>query len=114
MGEELGGKGVPLNEGRGSGRHQHLGGARADFVASVGRKVADLRDVLTQLQKHPKNKAARDDLRRKLHALGTGAKLLRFDAMARSLQEAGSVVERAALAGPAMTPARSRGWPLVA
>src|SRR5215467_8767770 len=75
------------------------GGARADFVATLGRKVADLRDVAAQLELEPQNKGARDDLRRKLHALGTGARLLRFDAMARSLQEAGTVVERAVKSG---------------
>ncbi len=76
-----------------------LGGARADFVASLGRKVADARDVLGAIEADPTAAHPRDELRRKLHALGTGARLLRFDAMARSLQEASSVLERSAHAG---------------
>jgi DNA-binding response OmpR family regulator len=76
-----------------------LGGARADFVASLGRKVADARDVLGALEVEPSAAHPRDELRRKLHALGAGARLLRFDAMARSLQEAGAVLERSAQAG---------------
>ena len=76
-----------------------LGGARADFVASLGRKVADARDVLGELEEDPSAAAPRDELRRRLHALGTGARLLRFDLMARSIQEANAVLERAAIAG---------------
>ncbi len=80
-------------------RSGRLGGARADFVASLGRKVADARDVLGALEAEPASPSARDELRRKLHALGAGARLLRFDAMARSLQEAGVVLERGAKQG---------------
>jgi DNA-binding response OmpR family regulator len=80
-------------------RSGRLGGARADFVASLGRKVADARDVLGALEAEPASSSARDELRRKLHALGAGARLLRFDAMARSLQEAGVVLERGAQQG---------------
>ena len=76
-----------------------LGGARADFVASLGRKVADARDVLGALEEDPSAASPRDELRRRLHALGTGARLLRFDSMARSLQEASAVLERAAITG---------------
>src|SRR3984885_5327021 len=76
-----------------------LGGARADFVASLGRKVADARELLTALEDDPSSKPARDELRRRLHALGSGARLLRFEAMARSLQEVLAVLDRAAPAG---------------
>jgi DNA-binding response OmpR family regulator len=81
-----------------------LGGARADFVASLGRKVADARDLLSVLEDEPASKPPRDELRRRLHALGSGARLLRFDAMARSLQEALVVLERAADAGALREP----------
>jgi hypothetical protein len=47
-----------------------LGGARADFVASLGRKVSDARELLNALEEDPSSKAARDELRRRLHALG--------------------------------------------
>ena len=71
-----------------------LGGARADFVASLGRKVNDARELLGALEDDPSSKQARDELRRRLHALGAGARLLRFDAMTRSLQEALGVLDR--------------------
>ena len=76
-----------------------LGGARADFVASLGRKVSDARELLNALEEDPSSKAARDELRRRLHALGSGARLLRFEAMARSLQEVLSVLDRGAVVG---------------
>jgi CheY-like chemotaxis protein len=76
-----------------------LGGARADFVASLGRKVQDTRELVAGLEDDPSSRTARDELRRKLHALGAGARLLRFDAMARSLAEALTVLDRGAKAG---------------
>ncbi len=85
------------SDAKDSGSHR-LGGARADFVASLGRKVQDARELVASLEEDPSSRAARDDLRRKLHALGSGARLLRFDAMARSLAEALTVLERGAKA----------------
>src|ERR1700722_1646739 len=76
-----------------------LGGARADFVASLGRKVQDTRELVAALEDDPSSRTARDELRRKLHALGAGARLLRFEAMARSLAEALTVLDRGAKAG---------------
>jgi CheY-like chemotaxis protein len=76
-----------------------LGGARADFVASLGRKVYDARELLAALEDDPSSKQARDELRRRLHALGAGARLLRFEAMFRSLQEALGVLDRGAQLG---------------
>jgi len=76
-----------------------LGGARADFVASLGRKVSDARELLAALEEDLASKPARDELRRRLHALGSGARLLRFDSMARSLQEALAALDHGAQAG---------------
>ena len=76
-----------------------LGGARADFVASLGRKVQDARELVAALEDDPSSRPARDELRRKLHALGSGARLLRFEAMARSLAEALTVLDRGAKTG---------------
>ena len=76
-----------------------LGGARADFVGSLGRKVNDTLDVLVALEDDPSSRPARDELRRRLHALAAGARLLRFDAMARSLQEALAVLDRGTMTG---------------
>ena len=90
---------APSAKAKTGNRSGRLGGASADFVASLGRKVADARDVLRAVEDDPAGSRSRDDLRRKLHALGAGARLLRFDAMARSLQEAETVLERAAKLG---------------
>jgi DNA-binding response OmpR family regulator len=76
-----------------------LGGARADFVASLGRKVGDARELLAALEEDLSSKTARDELRRRLHALGSGARLLRFDSMAQSLQEALAALDHGAQAG---------------
>ncbi len=76
-----------------------LGGARADFVASLGRKISDARELLNALEDDPSSKPGRDELRRRLHALGSGARLLRFEAMARSLQEVLALLDRGSLLG---------------
>jgi DNA-binding response OmpR family regulator len=80
-----------LSEGGG----EKLGGARADFVASLGKKVAGARELLSALGGDPTSQPLRDELRRRLHALGSGARLLRFEAMARSLQETLAMLDRA-------------------
>ena len=89
-----------------------LGGARAEFVASLGKKLKDARDVLGSLsrrradrpkgEKDAKDKSdkseslveKKDELRRRLHALGASAKLLHFDSMAKALAEAAEVLDR--------------------
>lgn len=67
---------------------ERLGGARADFVAHLGRRVADLSSLLRQIEVEPESPRLRDDLRRRLHALSAGARLLRF---ARLAEEVGGV-----------------------
>src|SRR5580658_5017994 len=79
---------------------RRLGGARADFVAGIGRKLADLRTALTALEGDPRANGPRDELRRKLHALGASARLLHFDAMAACISDAGSVLEKGSRSGP--------------
>ncbi len=70
-----------------------LGGARADFVGELGRKVNDARALLTTLEAEPGHPTARDELRRKLLVLGNGARLMSFDVMARTLAEADAIFE---------------------
>ncbi|MCW5837045.1 MAG: response regulator, partial [Labilithrix sp.] len=72
-----------------------LGGARADFVAGLGRKVADLRTTLARVKAAVDDVAPRDELRRKLHALGSAAKMMKFDAMDRGIAEALGTLDRA-------------------
>jgi DNA-binding response OmpR family regulator len=82
--------------GNKGGEGEGVSGARADFVASLGRKVNDARELLALLEDDPSSKTARDELRRRLHALGAGARLLRLEAMTHSLQEALAVLDRGA------------------
>lgn len=74
-----------------------LGGARADFVAGLGRKLSEIKIGLGRVREHPDDIEKREDLRRKLHALGSGAKLMKFDAMERSIAEALGVIDRSAI-----------------
>jgi DNA-binding response OmpR family regulator len=67
---------------------ERLGGARADFVAHLGRRVAELSTLLRQIEAEPEEARPRDDLRRRLHALSAGARLLRF---AKLAEEVGSI-----------------------
>src|SRR5438034_1913407 len=79
-----------------------LGGARADFVASLGRKVNDARSVLAtvvDLRGTSAEKAPRNELRRRLHAIGASARLLRFDEMSRALGEAEASLDAASFRG---------------
>ncbi len=71
-----------------------LEGPRSDFIASLGRKVDDVRELIGAFERAP-SVLARDELRRRLHALRSGARLLQLDAMAASLDEALAVLERA-------------------
>src|SRR4051812_21514678 len=83
-----------------------LGGARADFVASLGKKANDARTALGAIDAArgtDKEAALRDDLRRKLHALGSGAGLLRFEGLARAVTDAVSALDRGAQAGSLST-----------
>ncbi len=64
------------------------GGVRADFVASLGRKVEQARELLGIVESRPRDAEPRDELRRRLHALGTAAKMLHFDVLVRTLSEA--------------------------
>ncbi|MEI7895149.1 MAG: response regulator, partial [Myxococcales bacterium] len=86
-----------------SGQTQRLGGIRADFIASLGRKVADARAVLNSVETaasttgHTRSDvslAQRDELARRLQTLGASARLLRFDAMAGALKEGCVLLER--------------------
>lgn len=60
-----------------------LGAARAGFVASVRRKASAMRALLPEVAQTPK----RDELRRKLHALGSGARSLHLDALERAVSD---------------------------
>ncbi len=66
---------------------ERLGGARADFVAALGRRVAELGSLAQQLAADPGSERLRDELRRRIHALAAGARLLRFARLSERLCE---------------------------
>ncbi|MCK6586254.1 MAG: response regulator [Polyangiaceae bacterium] len=78
---------------------ERLGGARADFAASLGRRVAELSVLLTRIEEGPRSGRFASDLRRKLHALSAGARLLRFTRLAEALGEVESAVDGASVRG---------------
>jgi CheY-like chemotaxis protein len=80
----------------GEGAAAGLGGARADFVASLGKKVAEARTVLSALEADRRSEDLRRDLMRRLHALGSNARIHRFDAMARTVEVAEDLLADAA------------------
>lgn len=82
-----------------SPRNGGLGGARADFVANLGRRGAEMSGMLTVLADQPGSVRVRDDLRRRIHALAAGAKLLRFTTLAQQLTTAERNLEHAAQRG---------------
>ena len=77
-----------------------LGGARADFVAGLGRKVQDLRASSAKVREAPEDITRREELRRKMHALSSAAKLMKFDAMDRAIAEALGTIDRTAIDMP--------------
>ncbi|MDI1436523.1 response regulator [Polyangium sorediatum] len=78
---------------------ERLGGVRADFVATLGRRVVELRTAVTKLAEEPASPARRDDLRRRVHALAAAARLLRFNKLAEELKTGEALVDRVAERG---------------
>ena len=76
-----------------------MGGARADFVAMLGRRVADLGALSDELEADPMARRLRDDVRRRVHALAAGAKLLKFSALGERLAGIEAMLDMAALRG---------------
>ena len=76
-----------------------LGGARADFVGNLGRRVADLATTLKNYRKEPASGRLRDELRRRVHALAAGARLLRFGMLAEELKACEALLEEIAAKG---------------
>ncbi len=77
-----------------------LGGARADFVAGLGRRVNDLAAALRCAEEAPSDLPSRNQLRRKFQALSCGARMMKFDAMDRAISEALCVIDRTPLDQP--------------
>lgn len=76
-----------------------LAQSRAQFVSSFGRRLEALRQALTALERSPRSPAHRDNLRRRVHALGAAAGVLGFESVFGACREAETVLTRAASAG---------------
>ena len=78
---------------------ERLGGARAEFVANLGRRRAEIRTTVDGLRQDPASKKHLTELRRRFHALGAAAKLLRFSRLADELRGVETRLEDAAQRG---------------
>ncbi|WP_437926675.1 response regulator [Sorangium sp. So ce291] len=77
----------PRSDAAGEARHERLGGARAEFVANLGRRVAELRAMVRRIEADDDSPRLVEELKRRLHSLGAGARLLRFARVAERLAE---------------------------
>lgn len=72
---------------------------RAAFTAELSRRVSDLEGALVPLKFDGSNAKAREDVRRRVHALRSSANVLGFLALGRRLALAEDVLDRAARTG---------------
>jgi HPt (histidine-containing phosphotransfer) domain-containing protein len=80
-----------------------LSGARGDFVASLPRRLEVLRGALRAVEDQPRDAGRINGLLRRLHALGSAARVLGFASVAEALGEAEKTLRRVARSGPAPT-----------
>ena len=73
--------------------------SRAQFVASLGRRLEALRLALVAVEHSPRSAAHRDNLRRRIHAFGAAAGVLGFDRVFDAFREAEAVLARVAGVG---------------
>ena len=76
-----------------------LDGARADFVAGLGRRLDSLRSAVNALESERRSAPRRDNVRRRLHALASAARVLGFESVAEALVVAESAMQEAAGVG---------------
>ena len=77
-----------------------LSGARGDFVASLPRRLEVLRAALGAVEDQPRDPGRINGLLRRLHALGSAARVLGFASVAEALAEAEKTLRRVAKGGP--------------
>jgi DNA-binding response OmpR family regulator len=80
-----------------------MSGARGDFVASLPRRLEVLRAALRAVEDQPRDAGRVNGLLRRLHALGSAARVLGFASVAEALGEAEKTLRRVARSGPAPT-----------
>ena len=77
-------------------RSSRLSSARAEFIASLGRRLEALRAALTGLEQDNRSRSRRDNLMRRVHAMGAAARVLGFAAVAEALGSAEAALQRSA------------------
>ncbi|HVY28029.1 MAG TPA: response regulator [Polyangiaceae bacterium] len=80
-----------------------MSGARGDFVASLPRRLEVLRGALRAVEDQPRDAGRINGLLRRLHALGSAARVLGFASVAEALGEAEKTLRKVARSGPAPT-----------
>lgn len=78
-----------------------MSGARGDFVASLPRRLEVLRGALRAVEDQPRDAGRINGLLRRLHALGSAARVLGFASVAEALGEAEKTLRKVARSGPA-------------
>jgi CheY-like chemotaxis protein len=78
-----------------SGRPSRLVDARAEFAASLGRRLEALKEALAALEEQPRSAARRDHLLRRVHAMGASARVLGFASVAEALVQAETALQGA-------------------
>ncbi|HEY6559335.1 MAG TPA: response regulator [Polyangiaceae bacterium] len=77
------------------GRPSRLVDARAEFVASLGRRLDALKEALSALEEQPRSAARRDQLLRRIHGMGAAARVLGFASVAEALVQAEAALQSA-------------------
>ena len=77
------------------GRPSRLVDARAEFVASLGRRLDALKEALSVLEEQPRSAARRDQLLRRIHGMGAAARVLGFASVAEALVQAEAALQSA-------------------
>lgn len=91
---------IEVEEAERQSAHPRMSQARAEFVGTLGRRLAALRNTLHQLEDDPASRERRDMLLRRVHALGSAARVLGFEGVAEALEGAEGALGRSAGGGP--------------
>jgi CheY-like chemotaxis protein len=75
-------------------RPARLADARAEFVASLARRLQALRDALHALEQEPRSAARRDHLLRRIHAMASASRVLGFASIVEALTRAEALIQR--------------------
>ncbi|MDX2053272.1 MAG: response regulator [Polyangiaceae bacterium] len=73
--------------------------AQTEFIQGFSRRLAGLREALTVLRQRPDDRAARDQLQRRLHAVATATQVLGLASAAEALLDAVRLLENASRGG---------------